>query len=131
MIKIAMTAFAATFAAVLLSGSAAGTVFAGTLAHNAVASSASHTNPHNVCLQTNRIDHTTYKNKDNSILFHMRNGKIWKNHLRTPCNGLSFYGFAYVNYTNEICGNFQSIRVLQTDQVCMLGPFTQYGKPKS
>lgn len=118
---IGMTAFAASLAVIL----AAGAACAGTPADNAPAAK-----PRNVCLQTYRIDHTIYKREDNSILFHMRSGKIWKNHLRTPCSGLSFNGFAYVNHTGEICGDFQSIRVLQTKEVCMLGPFTPYEEPK-
>lgn len=82
----------------------------------------------NVCLWTYLIDHTTTVDKS-TILFHMRNGKIWKNTLVQPCPGLLFHGFAYVTRDGQICSNMQSIMVLETHQVCMLGAFEPYTPP--
>lgn len=127
--KITIAAFAATFAGALVVGMATDTAHADAPAINASANYVSGVKPRNVCLRSYRIDRTTYQREDNSLLFHMKNGKIWKNHLRSPCNGLSFNGFSYVNHTGQICGNFQSIQVLQNGQVCLLGPFTPYVKP--
>lgn len=83
-----------------------------------------------MCLNTMNIDHTTTPD-NRTILFHMRDGKIWKNTLTSYCSGLRFYGFAYVaTPPHQICGNLQSIRVLHSGSVCMLGPFEPYTPPK-
>ena len=75
-----------------------------------------------LCLQSDRIDRTTPVGTQD-ILFRMKDGKVYRSHLRTPCLGLKFNGFVYVTPMDEICGGTQSIRVLKTDQVCVLGPF--------
>ncbi len=81
-----------------------------------------------VCLRTFDISNTTTPN-DKTILFHMRDGKIWRNDLRGTCSGISFNGFVYdVTPPDQICGNMQIIRVLKTHTVCALGPFTQVPK---
>lgn len=84
-----------------------------------------------VCLRTLDISSTTTPN-DKTILFHMRDGKIWRNDLRGTCSGISFNGFAYdVTPPDQICGNMQIIRVLKTHAVCSLGPFTEVSKSGS
>ena len=110
---------------------AAGAVIAGLAIAPAAADVAKPVPParNNVCLWTYLIDHTTTVDKS-TILFHMRNGKIWKNTLVQPCPGLLFHGFAYVTRDGQICSNMQSIMVLETHQVCMLGAFEPYTPPK-
>lgn len=81
-----------------------------------------------VCLQTYLIDHT-HTVDPKTILFYMRGGKIWQNTLPQPCPGLMYYGFVDVVRDNQICSNMQSIRVLVTQNVCMLGAFTPYIPP--
>jgi hypothetical protein len=79
------------------------------------------------CLQTRDIDHTHAVDATN-VLFYMKNGKVWQNHLAGPCPGLKFHGFSFVaRGTDEVCSNEQGIRVLVTDQVCQLGAFTPAG----
>ena len=85
--------------------------------------------PNNVCLWTYRIDHTTILDKGKAIVFHMRGGKNWKNTLKAPCPGLNFNGFAYVTRNGQICSNMETIMVLRTHQVCMLGNFEPYTPP--
>jgi hypothetical protein len=76
------------------------------------------------CLRTFDIRNTTTPN-DKTIIFHMNNGKLWRNDLRGTCSGLTFNGFAYdVTPPDEICGNQQIIHVLRTHAVCALGPFS-------
>jgi hypothetical protein len=75
-----------------------------------------------VCLRTYWIDRTTVVNPK-TILFRMKDGKVWRSDLRTPCPSLKFYGFTYQTSFEEICGGSQSIRVLTTDEVCTLGRF--------
>ena len=76
------------------------------------------------CLRTFDIRNTTTPN-DKTIIFHMNNGNVWHNDLRGTCSGLTFNGFIYdASPSGEICGNQQSIRVIRTHAVCLLGPFT-------
>ena len=83
----------------------------------------------NVCIDTMRIDHTTVPDS-RTILFHMRDGKIWKNTLRQSCSGLKFYGFSYSpTPPHQLCSNMETIRVIQQGTVCMLGAFTPYTPP--
>ena len=74
------------------------------------------------CLQPRMIDHTKVVDP-RTIDFHMRDGKIWRSTLKTPCLGLRFFGFSYVVHADEICGGSQAIRVIKTHEVCMLGSF--------
>ena len=63
---------------------------------------------------------------DKTIVFHMNDGTVWRNDLRNSCPQLNFNGFGYVvTPPDQICGNLQSIRVLQTGQICQLGAFTK------
>jgi len=77
----------------------------------------------NVCLDGYRIDHTKAVD-DQTIIFHMKNGTSYSNTLKNHCPGLRMFGFSYVTTPpDKICGNLQSIRVLHTGSVCLLGPF--------
>jgi hypothetical protein len=82
--------------------------------------------PHgNVCLKTYLIDHTKTPN-DRTIMFYMKDGSAYQSSLPTLCPQLSFNGFAYVaTPPSDVCGNMQSIRVIRTGSVCMLGPLVQ------
>ncbi len=89
----------------------------------------------NVCIQTYQIDHTTIPD-DNTILFHMKGGRIWKNTLPYRCPDLKFQGgFQYTTDIDEICSNLQTIRVINQGggpflgSVCQLGEFTPYTPP--
>jgi len=88
-----------------------------------VATSAAPSN--HVCLQSYLIDHTTTVNPS-VILFHMKNGTVWKNTLPQPCRGLSFHGFVYETKDEQICSDMQPISVIETHEVCTLGAFTPY-----
>ena len=89
-----------------------------------------------MCLRTHEIDHTSIP--DNStILFHMKDGKVWKNSLHAPCFNLKFQGsFQYTADFEEICANAQTIRVLQPGvgarfgASCLLGEFTPVANPR-
>lgn len=77
----------------------------------------------NVCLYTYQIDRTDVPD-ERTILFHMKDGKVWTSNLPRRCPGLRFYGFSYVvRGTDQICGDMDSISVLKTGSVCQLGPF--------
>jgi len=100
----------------------------GTSAAAAADAPAAAPNPNTVCLWTYQIDHTHYI-APRTILFYMKGGTVWQNTLVNDCNGLSFNGFAYVTRDGQICSNMQSIIVLRTHQVCLLGQFTPYTPP--
>lgn len=77
-----------------------------------------------VCLNTFYIQDSHVVDAK-TILFKMKDGTVWRNDLRSSCPGLLFHGYTYnVKYT-ELCDYGQSIRVLTTGEVCMLGNFTK------
>ena len=76
------------------------------------------------CLWPPMIRQTTIVD-DNTILFQMTDGKVWKNTLRDRCFGLKLEGgFSYEVRGNEICANMQTIRVLRQGSFCELGEFS-------
>lgn len=84
--------------------------------------------PKSVCIRSYDIDHTSIPD-DNTIIFHMRNHKAFKNTLVARCVGLrnNTQGFTYSPTdpgTDEICSNLFTIRVNDTGQVCLPGAFT-------
>ena len=74
------------------------------------------------------IDHTHVVNPQ-TILFYMRDGKVWKNALKSPCPGLMYHGFTFLTHQDEVCSNAQGIQVIVTGEVCQLGNFTPYVAP--
>jgi hypothetical protein len=77
-----------------------------------------------VCLNTFYIDSSRVVDPQ-TIIFRMKDGTQWRNTLRAPCIGLRFHGYTYnVKYT-ELCDYGQSIRVLESNEVCTLGSFTK------
>ena len=83
----------------------------------------------NVCLAPAWINNTEIVD-DNTILFKMKDGKMWKNTLQDKCFGLKIEGgFAYEVRGDSICGNQQIIHVLRTHSICSLGEFTPYTPP--
>jgi len=87
-------------------------------AHSASAQNASRP----VCLRSIDIDHTKTPNA-HTILFFMKDGKVWSTTLRSDCPELIFNGFAYVPTPRDnICANMQTIRVLKSGAVCEIGP---------
>ena len=76
----------------------------------------------NVCIRSYQIDHTKAPN-DRTLIFYMKNGAAYQSTLVSDCPELSIYGFSYMPAPlDQICGNLQSIRVIRTGSVCMLGP---------
>lgn len=86
--------------------------------------------PGKVCIQSYKIDHTKAPN-DKTLIFYMKDGSSYQSTLVSSCPELSIYGFSYMpTPPDEICGNLQSIRVIRTGSVCLLGPLTPIG-PKT
>jgi len=79
----------------------------------------------NHCLSEHNISSTSTPNS-HTIVFHMRDGSVWKNTLRNNCSGLRQDGFVHVNFgAAEYCGNKEIIRTVTTGSTCALGNFTQ------
>ena len=98
--------------------------------------------PPRICLSTQDV-RSTHAIDDNTILFTMLDGKVWKNTLRAPCHQLQFRdSFTYDDFGGQICANDQKIRVLepaspasaslragQLGPYCQLGDFTLQRQP--
>jgi hypothetical protein len=77
-----------------------------------------------VCLSLREIQRTETPD-DRTILFHMRDGKVWRNTLKQNCPMLRTSPYAQVLQNGDmVCANQQFIHVLQTGNTCTLGEFT-------
>jgi hypothetical protein len=76
-----------------------------------------------MCVQSRDIQGTD--SKDGKLLtFRMRDGRVLVNHLQGVCSDLRFEGFEWVLHgTDDICENQQSLKVLRSGQICILGKF--------
>ncbi len=82
------------------------------------------TPPANVCLNVRDIQRTETPD-DRTVLFHMRDGKVWRNRLRTVCPMLKVSPFTQVLHSGDlVCSNQQFIHVMLTGDDCALGEFT-------
>jgi hypothetical protein len=97
----------ATLAVVLAAGAALATPAAATLSPP-------------ICINTRLIDKSTVVDP-HTIQFHMKDRSVFQTTLRGNCQSLRYYGWVFVTPMDQIC-NGQSIRVLKTDQVCVMGP---------
>lgn len=79
--------------------------------------------PPAVCLNVRDIDRTEVPN-DRTIIFHMRDGKIWRNDLRTVCPMLKVSPYTQKLNGDLVCSNAQFIHVALTGNDCALGDFT-------
>jgi len=78
-----------------------------------------------VCINVQDIVDTTPNRDGTAITFKMRGGKVWENKLLSPCPQLRYYGFSWVlPGPTQVCDRQQSIRVIQSGEVCELGDFT-------
>jgi hypothetical protein len=97
-----------------------------TLALSSSVPAAAQNAPGNVCLNATGIQNTQVLDR-RTILYRMRDGKIWRNTLAADCPtlvGFSSGGFTQISHTNFICANTQLIRT-QTGNVCRLGQFAR------
>ncbi len=76
-----------------------------------------------VCLNARNIQRTEIQD-DRTILFHMRDGKVWQNRLRQICPMLKTSSYTQVLHNDQVCSNQQFIHVTQTGDTCALGDFT-------
>ena len=80
----------------------------------------------NTCLVVTEIL-TSQAVNNQTIVYRMKDGKVWRNTLAAPCPELvSFSAGAYsqVLHTGYLCANTQQITV-KSGMVCRLGEFTR------
>lgn len=80
------------------------------------------------CLQAQLVDHTHVIDPSN-LLFYMKDGKVWLNHLPTACDSLRLHGFVIHGQDMDLCSG-QGITLIKTGQACVLGDFASYRSPK-
>ena len=80
-----------------------------------------------ICLSTRDVRTTTPQDDGRAIMFKMRDGSVWRNDLHGRCPDLKFNGFAWTIHdpAARVCEKEQTIRVLQSGEICQLGKFTQ------
>jgi hypothetical protein len=88
-------------------------------------------NAANICISTNNIVNTKPQDDGKAIFFSMRDGSVWRNDLKGACPDLRFDGFIWTvrNPDQTVCENMQSLRVMRSGQICVLGKFTQTTPP--
>jgi len=85
-----------------------------------------------ICIDTRQIESQKVEGRGASILFKMKDGGSWRNTLQAPCPDLDFEGFVWTirNPDNTVCESMESLRVLRSGQICMLGKFSRVDSPK-
>lgn len=81
-----------------------------------------------ICLRTQDMMETQPAKDGASITFKMRDGSVWRNDLHGRCPDLAFdTGFVWTvrNGDGTVCENEESLRVLRSAEICLLGKFTQ------
>jgi hypothetical protein len=77
----------------------------------------------NMCVRSSDIV-STHSDDGKVLVFRMRNGQTLINHLNGACPDLKFEGFEWtLRGVEDICENQQSLRVLRSGQICLLGKF--------
>jgi hypothetical protein len=81
------------------------------------------------CINVRNIQRTEVQD-DSTILFHMRDGRVWQNRLRQICPMLKTSPWTQVLHNDQVCSNQQFIHVIQTGNTCSLGDFSLVGAPR-
>lgn len=76
------------------------------------------------CIITTRVQTITYVD-ERTLNFVMRNGTIYRNHLRARCRIHNYQGFAYRMMTGHLCKG-DMIRAIGHRQACSLGEFEEF-----
>ena len=79
------------------------------------------------CLTPTQIQSTQLR-APRTIVFRMKDGKVYENQLAAPCPDLFFHsggGWSHQVESDMFCGNTQHITVIETGMVCRLGNFTR------
>ncbi len=81
-----------------------------------------------ICLRVQDIA-STHSPDGKVLMVTMHDGRVWRNDLQGSCPDLIFDGFKWViRGPAEVCEYTQSLQVLRSGQICVLGKFTQQAK---
>jgi hypothetical protein len=60
-----------------------------------------------------------------TMVFKMKDGTTWVNHLQGSCPDLRYNGFAWNlrSGDTQVCERAQSLHVIQSPEICVLGKF--------
>jgi hypothetical protein len=85
------------------------------------------------CIDTRQIKESHQVDNGKALLFSMKDGTTYRNNLRSPCPDLVFNGYVWVirNPDNTVCDNVNTIRVLQSGEICMIGAFQKVSPQQS
>ena len=78
----------------------------------------------NVCIDSRDIVSSNSKD-GKTMVFKMRDGRTFVNHLQGACPDLKFNGYIWVLRSGDtkVCERQQTLQVIQSGQVCALGKF--------
>jgi hypothetical protein len=78
----------------------------------------------NMCIDSRDIVSSDSKD-GRTMTFKMRDGRVLVNHLKGVCSDLKFNGFVWKLQSGDtqVCENTQSLQVIQSGQICVLGKF--------
>ena len=85
----------------------------------------------NVCIDSRSI--LSSKSDDGkTLVFKMRDGRTFVNHLQGICSDLRFNGYSWVLHSGDtkVCEREQTLRVIESGQVCILGKFDPPSAPR-
>jgi len=84
-----------------------------------------------VCISTREITGQTIEGNGKAIVFRMRDGTYMRNTLQGVCPDLKFDGFVWTirNPDQTVCEKMQSLRVLNSGEICTLGKFDKVPAP--
>ena len=77
-----------------------------------------------ICLKVKNIRNSEIAKDGTAITFEMKDGKIFRNDLKSQCPDLWFNGFAWTVQADSVCDNEPNLHVIHSGQVCQLGKFT-------
>jgi hypothetical protein len=85
----------------------------------------------NTCIDSRDIVSSNSKD-GRTMVFKMRDGKTYVNHLQGVCSDLRFNGYSWVLHSGDtkVCEREQSLKVIQSGQICVLGKFDPPTMPK-
>jgi hypothetical protein len=79
-----------------------------------------------ICINALLVDKQTVVDT-RTIQFHTKDHKVYQTTLKANCMSLRFNGYIFVTWMDEIC-NGQSIRVLRTNEICVMGQLQELGQ---
>ena len=78
-----------------------------------------------ICIDTRQIASQKVEGGGSAIMFTMRDGTQYRNKLQGRCPDLDFNGYVWTvrNPDNTVCDRANTLRVLQSGEVCQIGNF--------